>query len=344
MISKPSWTATASCAALPDNPPYRFDTHVAERVRKRGERIVITGAGGWLGLATLELLHHCLGADFAARVVCFGSSSRELRLMDGTAVAQRPLTEIPALPAAPTLVLHLAFLTKDRAEAMPEPEYRASNAGLSRLVLDALDQIGTQGVFVASSGAAAYADDAQADPALRLYGELKGRDEDDFAAWAQARGKRAIITRIFNISGPHMNKQDSYALGSFIRAALNGGPIEVRAPHRVVRGYVAIRQLMSLVFALLLKDAPDVARFDSGGAPMELEEVATTVADGFGGIAVHRAPITSDKANVYVGDGDAYAGLLRQESISDVSFREQVIETVRFFRLQYGLAEESEPC
>ena len=344
MISKPSSTATASCAALPDSPPYLFDTHVAERVHKRGERIVITGAGGWLGLATLELLHHCLGPDLAARVVCFGSSSRELRLMDGTSVAQRPLAEISALPSMPTIVLHLAFLTKDRAEAMPEPEYRAANGALSRRVLDALDQIGAEGVFVASSGAAAYADDPAADPALRLYGELKRRDEDDFAAWAESRGKRAVITRIFNISGPHMNKQDSYALGSFIRAALNGGPIEVRAPHRVVRGYVAIRQLMSLVFALLMKDDPSVARFDSGGAPMELEEVATAVAEVFGGIAVYRAPIASDQANVYVGDDRAYAGLLGQESISEASFRQQVIETVGFFRLQYGLAEESEPC
>ena len=344
MISKPNSTATASCAALPDHPPYLFDTHVAERVRKRGGRIVITGAGGWLGLATLELLHHCLGLDLAARVICFGSSSRELRLMDGTAVTQRPLTEIATLPAAPTLVLHLAFLTKDRAEAMPEAEYRAANAELSRRVLDALGPIGAHGVFVASSGAAVHADDPAADPALRLYGELKRRDEDDFAAWAEAAGKRAVITRIFNISGPHMNKQDSYALGSFIRAALAGGAIEVRAPHGVVRGYVAIRQLMSLVFALLMKDEPSVARFDSGGAPMELEEVATAVAEVFGGTAVHRAPITSDKANIYIGDNAAYSALVRQESISDVSFRQQVIETVRFFRMQYGLAEESEPC
>jgi UDP-glucuronate decarboxylase len=76
---------------------------------------VITGAGGWIGLATLDLLHVALGDQFGKRVRAFGSSTRVLRLNDGTQVLQRPLGDLAWLPHEPTIVLHTAFLTKDRA-------------------------------------------------------------------------------------------------------------------------------------------------------------------------------------------------------------------------------------
>ncbi|MFL6734716.1 MAG: NAD-dependent epimerase/dehydratase family protein [Sphingomicrobium sp.] len=336
-------SAARPSAALPSPSTYAFEKPIGDSVRSGDERIVITGAGGWLGLATLELLHQCLGPALPRRVVCFGSTQRELRLRDGTMVAQFPLEGIASLEPAPTIVLHLAFLTKDRAEAMPEPEYRAANRQLSKRVLDALDAIGTRAVFVASSGAARSAEDPEASAAMRLYGALKLEDERSFAAWAED-GKRAVIARIFNISGPHMNKQGSYALGSFIVAALRERSIAVQASHDVVRGYVAIRELMSLVFALLQKHEPSVVRFDTGGEPMELGAVAETVSTIFGGIPVTRPRRASAGADIYVGNDGSYRELLRQEGISQVPFEQQVVETTAFFADQYGLEGPSGSC
>ncbi len=305
---------------------------IAERLIADGRRIVVTGAGGWLGLATLELLAAVLGDAFAKRIVAFGSSSRVLRLRDGTQVLQRPLADMAWLPEAPTLVLHLAFLTKDRAEAMDEKAYRAANREIGRTVLNALGPIGTQGLFLASSGAAARADDPDAGPALRLYGAMKRDDEDVFASWAADSGHRAVIGRIYAISGPHMNKPQAYALASFMRDALDGKPIAVRAPHRVIRSYVAIRELMSLVFALLLESDSGVERFESGGEPLELADVAQAVADGLPGAQVTRAPITSDKADRYHGDGAHYTALLARHRIAQVDLATQVKEALADFR------------
>ena len=47
--------------------------HVAQALAANKARIVITGAGGWLGMATLELLAAALGDNVAHRVRCFGS-------------------------------------------------------------------------------------------------------------------------------------------------------------------------------------------------------------------------------------------------------------------------------
>ncbi len=311
---------------------YALSPNVRAALCASDRRIVITGAGGWLGLATLELLAEALGSELADRVRCFGASDRSLALLDGTRVDQRPLDRLAELDERPTLLLHLAFLTKDRAEDMAEADYRRANRGLSQRVLDNLNRIGATAVFVASSGAAQFADDPSRSAAMRLYGELKRADEEAFAGWAARSGRRATIARIFNIAGPHINKLQSYALSTFILDALAGRPITVRAPHRVVRGYVAIRELMSLVLALLLDEQPGVLRFDTGGTAMELEQVALAVAATTGG-AVARAAVTSAAEDVYVGEAATYDRLLAERGIATVSFAQQVAETEAFLAL-----------
>ena len=153
-----------------------LEPHVSEALRRSDVRIVVTGANGWLGRATSHVLLECLGEEFPSRVRCFGSQHRSIPLANGVAVEQRPLVELGELAPAPTFLLHFAFLTKDIAEAMEESEYRAANQQISSTVRDALGRIGCKGVFLASSGAAHFADDEKASPAMRAYGELKRDD------------------------------------------------------------------------------------------------------------------------------------------------------------------------
>lgn len=308
-----------------DGRDQRLSPGVAAALAASDHRIVVTGAGGWLGLATLELLDNALGAAFADRVVAYASRARDVTLRSGTVVALRPLVDIACLPPRPTLVLHLAFLTKDRVASMDEAAYREANAALSASVLAALDAIGATGVFVASSGAARSAGDAAATPAMRLYGELKTHDETLFADWAQQTGRTAVVTRIFNVAGPYINKPGHYALAAFVADALVARPIAVQAPHRVVRSFVAIRELMSLVLALLL-GGPGIVRFDTGSDELELADLAAAVAAELGG-SVARAPIVGDRIDRYVGDPGPYRMLLARHAIARVSLAEQIRDT-----------------
>jgi nucleoside-diphosphate-sugar epimerase len=294
-------------------------------------RIAITGASGWIGKATLELLYNTLGpGDFAKRVFAFGSAPRTVDFGTGT-IEQRPLIAMLALPSAPTLILHLAFLTKDKVAGMDEDEYRRLNRVLSRTVLEALDMIGATAVFVASSGAAEFADEPNASPAMQLYGSLKKADEDMFAQWAEERGTRAVIARIFALSGPHINKHDTYALASFIRDALAGRPISIRADFPVYRSYVAIRDLMSVVFAAMLGEGAGVVRFSTGGERLEMQHIAETVSETVGHVAIDRPPLRTDAADEYVGDDAAYQELLSRYGIEHLPFAQQVAETAASF-------------
>lgn len=309
-----------------------LDAAITRAVASGSQHIAITGAGGWLGLATLDLLHRALGSDFSGRVSCFGSSQRTLDLGGGRSVEQMPLSHLLSLQAERVWLLHFAFLTKDRAEAMSEGEYRRANAAISETVLAALDQIPVEAAFVASSGAAERADDSSANDAMRLYGAMKRADEDRFAAWVKNNNRRAVICRIFNITGPYINKHNAYAIANFILDGLAGRAIQVRADKEVIRAYVAIRELMSLVFALLGDERKSLVRFDSGGEPLELEAVARTVAAVVGGGTVERGPIVNFHPDRYVGDGRVYADLLKEYGIRPVGLRDQVMETAEYLK------------
>ena len=309
----------------------RLTAHIASALRQSEHRIVLTGASGWLGRATLDLLQDALGGRFSERVFCFGSQHANLRLSKSQTVTQQPIADLLTLPHKPTLLLHFAFLTKDRAETMPEADYRAANRVIRQAVLDAIDVIGVEAAFVASSGAARFADDALATPAMRLYGMLKREDEDAFATWAESHGRSMAIARIFNLSGPHINKLTSYALSSFILAALAGGPVVVHARHDVRRGYVAVRELMSLVFALLLEQRSGVTRFDTGGDDIELGELAAMIASRMG-CSVERPSHRNGHADVYLGDDKFYQHLLDRHAIDRVPLAQQISETADFLK------------
>jgi nucleoside-diphosphate-sugar epimerase len=307
-----------------------LDPQVAQALARSDKRIVVTGAGGWLGLATLDSLAAALGDSFARRVLAFGSSARALQLRDGTTVEQRALPDLAQLDAQPTWLLHFAFLTKDRAETMDEPGYRAANAAIRQAVLSNLDRIGAGAVFVASSGAAYKAQDPAASAAMRLYGELKAEDEAQFAAWGEAGAKRVVIARIFNVTGPYINKHQAYALASFILDGIAGRPIEVCAPRRVVRGYVPIAELISLALAEMAQARDGIVRFDTGGEPLDLGEVAAVVASQFADIAVRRAAIVEPQADVYHGDPAGYAALLTRHGMAPEPLAAQVGKTIDY--------------
>ena len=319
----------------------RLSGPAAAALPAREERIVITGASGWIGKATLELLYNTLGSgDFAKRVFAFGSAPRTIDFGVAT-IEQRPLIAMLALPSAPTVVLHLAFLTKDKVVGMNEEEYCRLNRALSRTVLEALDMIGASALFVASSGAAQFADDADASPEMRLYGSLKKADEEAFARWAEERGRRAVIARIFALSGPHINKHDTYALASFVRDALAGGPISIRSDRPVYRSYVPTRELMSLVFTLMLEEGAEVVRFSTGGERLEIQRVAEIVSEAVGPVAIERPPLKSGPIDEYVGDAAAYQELLFAYGIDHLPFAQQVVETAASFASEAASEERS---
>lgn len=313
--------------------------HLSAALRGSDWRVIVTGASGWLGQAALELLIQTFGAGWRERVVALGSRERHWQLRDGTPVMQHPLAAIGTLPHAPSLLLHFAYLTREKTGQMPIADYIATNRTLSQHVATVGAAVGVERAFVTSSGAvhAALAEAESPDPAL-LYGRLKLEDEALFERFAHATvGRRVFIARLFNLSGPYINKLDSYALASFIQQARQGR-IAIHAPHPVIRSYTSAANLLGVAFAQLLADSgyPFVRMETAGDSEVEVQALAELVRDVvLPRASIDRAPMSGASADRYVGDGQRYRQLLEFFGIAEHSLRQQVTDTADYLQ---GLA------
>ena len=318
---------TSSCLTFP--------LHVAASLRGSKYQLAITGGSGWLGQTVLEMLDSALGEEISERVHVFGSTARTLVLRSGRSLECKPLSEIETLHTGSWLILHFAFLTRDKVSQLSTADYVSRNEALSAKVLRAVRRVKPVGVLLASSGAVYRSDRSlETDMTNNPYGVLKARDEAAFSKLAEAMQFRLVAPRIFNLSGPFINKIEHYALSSMIVSAWKEGAIAIRASHRVVRSYVYAPNLISLCFAHLLASTNvSLASFDTAGeVEIEMAQLAESivVALGLRNVQIHRLPVASEKEDIYVGNRKHYEAIARQHQIRLLPLAEQIQQTAKF--------------
>lgn len=332
----------SSSAAINDLPP-RFSPIVARGLATSGLTIAVTGAGGWLGQATLEMLEESLGREgLRDRVAAYGSTRRTMELRSGTAVQVEPLSELARsrrLRGTAHLLAHYAFVTREHVGEMPAADYLAHNRAISDTVTAHAAKAPVAGIFVPSSGAVYGLDRSLAnDLAQNPYGALKLADERRFLDLAaRPGGPGVVIFRVFNLSGPFLNKAERYVLGSILTDIARGGPIRLLADHPVVRSYVHVRDVVDLAFAAMLGVAPvPQAPVDTAGdREVEVGELAQLALEVLGRphLLVERPPLTGP-ADRYVGDRTAFAELAAAAGVVPAPLRTQVADTAAYLGIE----------
>jgi UDP-glucuronate decarboxylase len=302
-----------------------------------GLDVVVTGGGGWLGLATLEMLESSYGDQLTTRVHAFASRRRVLRLRSGTSLQAHPLSDLSELSVGPHLLAHYAFTTGELVPKFGVADYVARNAEISRFVADHVRMAQPDGLLVLSSGAVYLGDDLATNP----YGVLKKRDEHlffDLAAGGYLGSiPRVVIPRLFNLAGPFLNKPDHYVLGSIVRDIARGGPIELRATQRVIRSYIHVSDLIDLAFAILLGDgiAPSGAFDTAGEREIEVGQLAALAASVLGvpSMPIHRPPVDSGRTDRYVGDPNEIRSLCHAYDVELRGLERQIEDTAAYMGL-----------
>ncbi len=297
--------------------------------------VVLTGGGGWLGRAALEILDGVHGADLPRRVYVFGASARLLTLRSGRSIASRPFADLAALAPPAPLILHFAYLTRGYAARMKLADYLAINRALSEAVAAVAERRGAQGLLLPSSGAV-YRPDRTLDDdvAGNPYGALKREDEERFAELAGRRGFPAVIVRIFTLSGPFMNHASHYALGAILSDILAGRAIDLRADHPVIRAYTHVGDLLTLALGLLVR-GEGAGPFDTPGTPaIEIGALARRAAAllGRADLDISRPPFAAGAPDVYVGDGRQFAALAGTVGLVPQPLDDQILETAAFLK------------
>lgn len=317
--------------------PYqlKLPTAIAATVRKSKAHFLITGARGWLGRATIDLLESALGADLATRVTAFGSSHGSITTRGGSVLQVHALQAPPRFPRSRHVLMHYAYLTKDRLVAgVPLDDYRRQNAAIRETVLQWLELFHIKRMFLPSAGAVYSAMGALGDVDSRAdYGRDKLADEDCFDAACDQLGGRLLIGRIFSVSGPHINKHEAYALAAIILALLNREPVILRARRPVYRSYVGVGDLIAITLGwLLASERPERLRVDMASAEIvEVGELASRAAAVLSvpNAKIERPPVTGD-ADRYVGDAAALQRLAGSLGLQLANLDQQIRETAAY--------------
>lgn len=236
------------------------------------ERIVVLGATGWFGSTMLALLEH-----HPAAVLPVASRARAHRVGGRTwPVIGYDVEEIAAF--APTLVLDFAYLTRGYEADLGAREYARRLADLAAR-LERVARLPTvRGLLTVSSGAATQAPEGATRP-VGPYGEGK-RVIEDLARTLVDPARSVVVARAFSVSGTLVGHPRAYAFSDFVLQA-RGGRIDVHATTTVRRRYCGVDDYLAVCVAELMEGRSGT--IDSGGALVEIRELAALVADRFPG-------------------------------------------------------------
>lgn len=306
----------------------------AESLRSGRTLFAVTGATGWLGRATLAALDEALGDE--ARIVAYGSRAQTFEFAPGRMIEVAPICDLRNLRSeTPVTILHYAFVTKDRVGKVSLSDFVRANTELDDHVAAALAANPLAGLFLPSSGAV-YAPDRtlKRDLSRDPYGAMKVEQEQRFEGLMADAKAPCVVARVFNLSGPYINKHGAYALASIINDVLRGGPIELRASQPVIRSYVHVGDLIALALAELRRlPSGAFARFDTAGEiELEVGALATRVAAVLGAshLQVHRPPVAAEPIDRYVGDGAEMAARMNANGFAARDLDAQIRDTAAF--------------
>jgi len=319
------------------NPRISFSPATKEALLKSNTTIVITGARGWIGTAALEMLESVFAEKLSAKTVLYGEKQGSVKLRSGVIVDVRPLSEIRRLGGSDFLLAHFAFLTREHVQSYGLQKYIEVNRAISSLVLDFAKRSVPSGLFVPSSGAI-YDENGQPEEDLYTnpYGFLKRQDEIHFSELDVDSSKMALI-RLFNLSGPFLNKPSGYVLGTILQDLSLGTAINLRADYEVTRSYIHVRDLIEIAFSIMLGTIPSPGvPFDTAGERViEIGELAILAASVLGvhDVVVNRPVIDKRKPrDRYVGDGQLIMEIAKAQRLTLSSLENQILDTASYLR------------
>ena len=294
-------------------------------------RVVLTGPSGWIGTAMLNAIADQLGGCLNGRVTAFASSARMLDMGWGEQLEVRPLSTITPADVAGAHVVHLAYLTKEKAELLGQAAFDATNEAIDEALHRAIEAAAPASLFVASSGAASLAERGEDD---HPYGRAKLRQEERFLSWARLSGVPTIAGRIYNLAGPYINKVRSYAISDFAMQAQETGEIRISAAVPVFRSYLHVSDLCALVLGAARMGLARQSPIDlSGAEAVEMADIAHLVAQTWPAPPpIRREPVNFARPSLYLGD-PTHARILAMEL--DETLRPlvaQVADTIEWLR------------
>jgi UDP-glucuronate decarboxylase len=295
------------------------------------EPVVITGASGWLGRSTIEVIReHLTDDELVSKVVLAGSRERIEQFPGALSLKVHSLDKVCESNLKISGLVHLAFLTRDYVEKLPLDSYVMQNLLILKHAIS-LVRLSPNWVITVSSGAIfdQATGNLESDSFKNPYGFLKRVEEKIIADESILAGANSVHGRLWGASGIDMPSPGKYAIGSMALDLVNDIDIQVTSEHFVYRRYVDAREFMKISLAAAING--ESITFDSGGPLVEMGELAQVFAnqDSSKTLSVVRPPIDIDQdSDTYYPRGNSYESLAEKYGISILSIEEQCRNTI----------------
>lgn len=160
--------------------------------------------------------------------------------------------------------------------------------------------------------------------ASSAYGEIKRLSELMCALTPEVE---CVITRGFSFFGPGLPLNEKFAIGSFIRDAIKGGPIRIHGDGTPIRSYLYGSDLAIWLLTLLIKGKPNLPYNVGSDHAVNLRNLAKEIATTYGNtdIDVALTPVPQT-AEIYVPNIDRAKKELGLEVV--ISRHEGLIRTI----------------
>ena len=291
-----------------------------------GARLFVTGGTGFVGRWLLETF------AWANRVLGLGAHAVVLSRDPVAFAARAPhLTEDPSItviagdvrsfeaPSGPfTHVIHAA--TDSSVSQHPHDPLRMVDTIVTgtRNVLEFARANGSPRMVYVSSGAVygrsrssatLCAEDDRSAPLVTdstiEYDEAKRMAEALCALYAREHALPVSIARGFTFVGPHLPLDQHFAVGNFIRDALNGDPIRVSGDGLAVRSYLYTADLAVWLWTILLRGEmgrPYNVGSDEVISIADLAHLVSEVVNPASAVAVGQMPVQGAPLNFMAPD------------------------------------------
>jgi nucleoside-diphosphate-sugar epimerase len=291
----------------------------------QNERILISGASGWLGKNLIELILDLNDGKIPDSVLLTAASSRKIELSHNRNVDVTKWDRNAIQEFAPTTFINLAFLTRDRLLTIAVDEYIETNLSIINNGIWALSLPSVNYVLTTSSGVACQIseiEDFSSDP----YGKLKKYEELVLSEKAHELGKNLLILRVWTTSGKYIKFGDLLALQSLLTAVLKSENFVIESSTPVWRTYVNPREMFGLAMLALFYDQTGI--INSGGIEVELTDLAKCAVDTFDSKSqITRSNSRISSGGYYVSRAPDLNEIAAKFQIPMMTLSDQLIET-----------------
>lgn len=233
------------------------------------ENIVITGASGWLGKETADLLFQALRHEFATRVTLISSIPTEF-VIGGIKFRSKGWQDFVNLRKA-DLLIHFAFLNQHKAAEVGFARFIEINQNLTNGLINFVETNPKCSVLMASSGAVEkYPSNLNSGYSMEIYSALK-RDAEERLLHVDEL-ENAVCMRIWNITGTFFQLDAPYAIIDFAKQVIQNHFILLKGNSNSSRMFANAKEMMFHFLSSLARGGKQI--LNSGGHSTSIGELA----------------------------------------------------------------------